>query len=131
MKKTNKTESKNVKIAVNRDCPVRMSMNCIPAIGNKIDPRLRKLHVPSVVSAKNFVPTNQAQLIDIVVRASQGMLTVREIAREVMKHSSFSVCFSYNIDSSEDMFTRVLGRVRRHNNNDLPGRVIKRNAIIG
>jgi len=131
MKKTNKIESKNVKIAVNRECPVRMSMNCIPAIGNKIDPRLRRLCIPSVISAKNFTPTNQAQLIDIVVRASQGMLTVREIAREVMKHPSFSVCFSYNIEDSADMFTRVLGRVRRHNKNDLPGRVIKRNAILG
>jgi hypothetical protein len=125
-----KAETKNVKIVVNRDCPVRMSMNCVPSAKNNIVSRFRKLQIPAIISAKNFNPTSQAMLIDLVVRASQGMLTVREITREVMNHSAFSTCFNYNIEDSSEMFNRVLGRVRRHNNNDYAHRTIKRNASL-
>ena len=125
-----KAAIQNVKIVVNRECPVRMSMNCKPSTANNIVPRFRKLGIPAIISAKSFVPTSQAMLIDLVVRASQGMLTVREITREVMNHSAFSTCFTYNIEDSSEMFNRVLGRVRRHNNNDYTHRTIKRNAHV-
>ena len=117
-------------VVIHKDCPVRQA-RCYTNKWNQIDPRLKRLGIKNIVSAKNFTPVNQAQLIDVVVRAATESMTVGEIAREVMKHPAFASCFGYNIDDTLDMYHRVLGRVRRHNKIDSAGRQIKRNALLG
>jgi len=118
-------KKKTETVTVNREAPARQAF-CIPSFV-KIAPRLRKVGV-RLVGVQNE-PTNQAQLIDTVVRGSLETKTVFQIAKAVVAHPRFSVCFEYASDP--DAFNRVLNRVRRHNKTDPLTRVIKRNIILG
>jgi hypothetical protein len=134
MKKSNsKKDVKSVKIVtasldkevtVNREACTRQAI-CKQANKTTIDKRLSDCRVSHVMSANNFTVNSQAQLIDLIVRSANSVLSVNEIAKQVILHKDCIAVFKREVD-----FVTVLKRVKRHCMiyDNMQARVIKRNS---
>jgi hypothetical protein len=110
---------------VNKDCPSRQAV-CRVIKRTAIENRLQACKVGGVLNANNFTAGSQAQLIDLIVRASSEALSVNEIAKRVLHHKDCSVVFG----KADLDFVTVLKRVRRHCMvyDNMQARIIKRNS---
>jgi hypothetical protein len=134
MKKANsKKDVKSVKIAsssldnsvtINREAACRQAI-CKQANKTAIDKRLSDCRVSHVMSASNFTVNSQAQLIDLIVRSANSVLSDNEIAKQVILHKDCIAVFKREVD-----FVTVLKRVRRHCMiyDNMQARIIKRNS---